>query len=352
MPTQVSCDAADSIINAAQTGQLQQVNEALDTGADINTTGRDGNAVPFDIGGIGEHNSIAMTPLMLAAYNGHLEVARLLVERGANLANALSCAIRRDRVAVVRLLIDRGADVNENLGVTVLEWALKGGHLPILQLLADKGASLDFGDRNGRSPLAWVNSEVAKWLIGAGATVDARDQRWSRTALFWAVGEDDVEKAKLLLAAGADVNAEDLDGGTPISEATSDEMAELLEKAGAREKTSREQRFQKKKAALVMQICQSRVGRLKRRDPSASGYLAQYPAWFLILENLSLKELVSLVNDTRRADRLLCDLGLRDWSFVDRILSFKWMSGAYGPQEAPHSALTLAARPRPHYPRF
>jgi len=53
---------------------------------------------------------------------------------------------------VARLLLDRGADVStaENDGTTPLIWATKNGHVTVARLLLDRGAD---AESDGKTPL-------------------------------------------------------------------------------------------------------------------------------------------------------------------------------------------------------
>jgi ankyrin repeat protein len=72
-------------------------------------------------------------------------------------------------------------------------------------------------------------------LLDQGAVIDARDEA-GRTALMLAVTEDKLEMVRVLLARGADPNAADNTGHTPLQQANKRnlrEIAALLEQAGA-----------------------------------------------------------------------------------------------------------------------
>jgi len=61
-----------------------------------------------------------MTALMYAAQGGHFQVAKLLVENGADVnkqdgMTALMYAAQRGRFEVAKLLVENGADINKQV---------------------------------------------------------------------------------------------------------------------------------------------------------------------------------------------------------------------------------------------
>jgi ankyrin repeat protein len=109
----------------------------------------------------------------------------------------------------VRLLLDKGAIVNTkaDYGYSALHAAAgrSDKDLKVVELLVARGAQID-AEWNGATPLhraAWSgNAQAAEFLISKGANVNAKDQR-GRTPLAWAIekGYDDV--AELLRKHGA-----------------------------------------------------------------------------------------------------------------------------------------------------
>lgn len=83
----------------------------------------------------------------------------------------------------------------------------------------------------------WGDKPAVERLIAQGADVNAKDDGgW--TPLHWAAGRHDEQVAELLIAKGADVNAKDNDGWTPLRIAAKEDhpdIAELLRKHGGRE---------------------------------------------------------------------------------------------------------------------
>jgi ankyrin repeat protein len=77
---------------------------------------------------------------------------------------------------------------------------------------------------------------VVKMLLQAGAQIDARD-RQGCTALMWALSQGEADSVKALLAAGANVNLKNVYGDSALNLAARGAhsgVVHLLKKAGAR----------------------------------------------------------------------------------------------------------------------
>ena len=134
-----------------------------------------------------------------AAFRGHTEVCRLLIERGANV-NAvyyggwtpLHQAARYGYVDVCRLLIQAKSNVNsvDHNGETPLHCAARYGHIEVCRLLLGRGANVNATNWFGWTPLhlAAFNGhfEVCRLLIGRGADVHATNW-FGRTPLDLAI---------------------------------------------------------------------------------------------------------------------------------------------------------------------
>ena len=100
VPTQVSINELNSkLFDGVKTGNANTVLKLLQQGADVNAQDIDG-----------------LTPLSLAAGNGHTEVAQLLIQNHADV------------------------NAKDNYGETPLIWAASSGHTEVAELLRSYGA--------------------------------------------------------------------------------------------------------------------------------------------------------------------------------------------------------------------
>ena len=129
---------------------------------------------------------------------------------------------------VAKLLLDNGADVNvkNSHGATVLHYC---SDIKCIEFFLKYGADVNIG-----SPLynaaCGADSDLVKFYIANGADVNARDSK-GRSPLFCC---RDREKAEFLIKNGADVNVRDINGETSLFGYNNDDSAiELMIKNGA-----------------------------------------------------------------------------------------------------------------------
>ena len=160
------------------------------------------------------------TPLHLAARWNALDVARLLVEHGANVhAKAgpqshtpLHLAAWRNALDVARLLVERGADVEARTkaGQSTLSWAAMGNALDVARFLVEHGANVEARTKRGASTLHLAAREnaldVARFLVEHGVDVEARNKHGISTLSFAAIGNA-LDVARFLVEHGVDVHA-------------------------------------------------------------------------------------------------------------------------------------------------
>src|SRR5678816_291636 len=127
---------------------------------------------------------------------------------------ALHWAVRADDVETVSLLLRAGAKVNAatRYGVTPIYLACANGSESMVDTLLRAGADANAVNPGGETALMTAarigKIGAVKALIDRGATIDSREKVRGQTALMWAVIENHVDVAWLLLRSGANVNAQ------------------------------------------------------------------------------------------------------------------------------------------------
>ncbi len=129
---------------------------------------------------------------------------------------------RAGRQAVVNLLLARGAnpDVVGADGVTLLHAAASGNHVGVMETMLGRGRRVTDPDRYGRTPLLFAVEgdaplETVKWLLARGADPNARDF-WGTTPVHEATFHDRIDVLEVLSAAGARLDEPYWGGDTPL----------------------------------------------------------------------------------------------------------------------------------------
>jgi ankyrin repeat protein len=198
-------DGTTALHWAVRADDLETADLLLRAGARVSTSNRDG-----------------ATPLQLAALNGSGVMIEKLLKAGADANSplgasgdtALMLASRTGRPDAVKVLLDGGAkvDARESWGdTTALMWAVAEGNHAVVRLLIDKGANVNLRSK-------FVPSATGRGFEGA-TPVAARPNQTaeenasgSLTPLMFAAREGDLDSARMLVAAGADINVRGGDG--------------------------------------------------------------------------------------------------------------------------------------------
>jgi uncharacterized protein len=243
-------DGTTALHWAVRADRLDTVRVLLESGADASAADRYG-----------------VTPLYLAAENGTAAVIEALLDAGADVngvaptgETALMTAVRTGVLDAVTLLLDRGAEIDardREFEQTALMLAVREAHPEIVALLLERGADVDARTRvgptpkfvppckgtgcgsegvginrgglpdrgrraaalGGMTPLNYAardgRTEEARLLLAAGADVELAEANGIRPLLM-ALLNDKLPVARLLLAHGADVNGDDFWGRTPL----------------------------------------------------------------------------------------------------------------------------------------
>ncbi|KAA1258748.1 Ankyrin repeats (3 copies) [Rubripirellula obstinata] len=152
--------------------------------------------------------------------------------------DAFRYAAHDGNLDLVRSAIQSGTDVNvadPTAGYTALLMAAYNGHANVVKFLLENDADVDARDREGKTPLmhACTNSsvETVRLLIDGGADINVTESTEGFTPLMTAAALGQTEIVKLLLERSADKGVVDQDGDTAISHAQNsqhDEIVELL----------------------------------------------------------------------------------------------------------------------------
>lgn len=155
-------------------------------------------------------------------------VADLLVAHGKKvpdwmLPRACRPDVSTNELHRVNVLLDYGATLNDRgrYAVTALHYAVRGGNLPLIKLLLERGAQVDALDESGLTPLLHLSKTrskadpvpVLELLVAAGADVNARDENQG-TLLMYFARQGKAEPVQWLLAHGADRDARNKSGKT------------------------------------------------------------------------------------------------------------------------------------------
>ncbi|XP_063336687.1 putative palmitoyltransferase ZDHHC13 [Pelmatolapia mariae] len=202
------------IVKASQFGILERCKELVEAGYDVRQPDKEN-----------------VTLLHWAAINNRLELVKYYISKGAIVdqlggdlnSTPLHWAIRQGHLPMVIQLMRYGADpsVADGEGYKALHLAILFQHMAIAAYLIAKGQEVDGPDCNGQTPLMLaaqkiIGPEPTNFLIKNNASVSAVDKVNRNTPLHCAVLAGNVDAAHILLEAGASVEAENINGHTPI----------------------------------------------------------------------------------------------------------------------------------------
>lgn len=259
---------------AASNGRMDDVVRLIKRGADVNQPDQESGESPLTMAIYGGHRDVAeflissgadvnflsaqgITPLLAAAYQGDngLEVCRRLLDAGAQVnfgpsageyegLTALYVAASKGAEKTFNLLRGAGASLTARLreGNTLMYAAAMGGNPKIIRTLKECGVDLNARDHGGRRPIhiATIADQPKAILcfIDLGVPVDQLSED-NETPLLVAAINNKVAAAKVLITNGADISYAIKPGDdimTPLLIAATngfDNLVKLLLDAGA-----------------------------------------------------------------------------------------------------------------------
>lgn len=194
---------------------LEMAMMLVDGGADVNIT-----------------DDMLYTPLHFASQDGFKDIVMYLLEKNASIDNKtetgyspLHLAAQNNHKEIAEYLIEKGADISD----MPLQYAAFTGNLEKIRELLDDGMDINNKDNIfGITPLHWACSkEMAQFLIENGADINATDTN-GETPLHMASGNGQIEVVSLLIENGADVNAENSYVSTPLYRAAGNGHTDVI----------------------------------------------------------------------------------------------------------------------------
>ena len=209
-----------------------------------------------------------VTPLIIAAHNGHLNSVKILLGYGADIEDRGTLKIKNEvlegctplwaaaasgRLDVVKLLIEQNAEVDGRVstGGTPLKAAAYDGYLDIVRCLVESGADVNACNRGDESSLMAAcyrgHLTVVTYLINKGAFMNLQsnglsNQNNGKTALHFAVQMGHLEVVRQLLALGAS-QLPNNQGLTPLLYACNLRSIEIVEYLIKRPECTKKQRI-------------------------------------------------------------------------------------------------------------
>lgn len=186
------------------------------------------------------------TILHIASQESNLEMVQYLVDKGSdiNAKNAsgskpIHIAAREGYKDTVEFFLSKGSSINDSgaANQTLLHYAAMKGHLEVIKYLIIQGADVNAQDANGLTPVHIAANfnykDVIEVLLKNGATYNAVDKFYRRPfemandkniinlltsteKLFEAVKRNSSLEVENYIKAGAFVNPQNVDSGTPL----------------------------------------------------------------------------------------------------------------------------------------
>ncbi|XP_022091038.1 ankyrin repeat and KH domain-containing protein mask-like isoform X2 [Acanthaster planci] len=221
-----------ALMEASMDGHVEVARLLLDHGAQVNMPA-DSFESPLTLAACGGHTKLAAllierganieevndegyTPLMEAAREGHEEMVALLLAQGANInaqteetqETALTLACCGGFLDVAKFLIEVGADIELGCSTPLME-AAQEGHVELVKFLLSKNANVRAVTATGDTALTYAcengHTDVADVLLAAWADLE-HESEGGRTPLMKAARAGHICTVQYLISKGAEVN--------------------------------------------------------------------------------------------------------------------------------------------------
>ncbi|XP_037094837.1 ankyrin repeat and KH domain-containing protein 1-like [Pollicipes pollicipes] len=180
------------------------------------------------------------TALTLACCGGFVEVADFLIQAGADVelgaSTPLMEAAQEGHLELVKYLMERGANVNavtQTGGDTALTYACENGHTAVAEVLLERGAALEHAAEGGRTALMKASRAghlcTVTFLLSRLADVNRTTANNDHTALSLACHGGHLHVVKVLLQHGANPHHILKDNSTMLMEAAKNGHTQVVE---------------------------------------------------------------------------------------------------------------------------
>lgn len=202
-PNSIESDGDTPLHLACITGSEHMVRSLLE-----------GGDVPVD-----KRNTYGQTPLYRCCEAGNWDLAQVLLDAGADAnmtddegATQIGELAAYNEAEAVEFLLGRGAqlEAQDSLGRTILYRAVAAGNLELCGMLLKRGANARGKSKDDEDTILGLaaavgEADIVNVLLQWGANTEDKDGRW-RTPLFIAASAGEVDVCRCLLAHGADPN--------------------------------------------------------------------------------------------------------------------------------------------------
>ncbi|NVK52103.1 MAG: ankyrin repeat domain-containing protein [Flavobacteriaceae bacterium] len=181
-------------------GQIKVMKYLIEQGADYKIVSKHGNATDVALR-LWHHDSVAN---VFRPYYKNKSITKHEYK--------FIKAVKKEDYNVINRLLKKGVspNLNDEIGIPVLQLASQKGDEKMVAFLIKNGADVNCLNRVGQTPLAWAvrfgHLETAKLLLDAGANPNKTDTKYQLTPLIAAAVNGDVKIGELLLKNGADIS--------------------------------------------------------------------------------------------------------------------------------------------------